>query len=41
MTSAALGVDAVNEQRALRLYEAGFALQDRFVAFRKPLTQPP
>lgn len=38
MQGAALGVDADNEQRALRLYEeAGFAVHDRFVAFRKPM----
>lgn len=38
MTSAALGVDGDNEQGALGLYqEAGFAVHDRFVAFRKPM----
>ena len=38
MTSAALGVDAENETGALGLYEdAGFAVHDRFNAWRKPM----
>lgn len=38
MTSAALGVDAENASGALGLYEhAGFAVEDRFVAYRKPM----
>ncbi len=38
MTSAALGVDAENPSGALGLYErAGFAVEDRFVAYRKPM----
>jgi ribosomal protein S18 acetylase RimI-like enzyme len=38
MTSAALGVDAENPTGALGLYErAGFAVHDRFVAWRKPM----
>jgi len=38
MTSAALGVDADNRQGALRLYEeAGFAVTERFNAWRKPM----
>ena len=38
MTSAALGVDADNPTGALGLYErAGFAVHDRFVAWRKPM----
>jgi mycothiol synthase len=38
MTSAALGVDADNPQGALGLYEqAGFAVHDRFTAWRKPM----
>lgn len=42
MTSAALGVDADNPQGALGLYEsAGFAVHDRFIAWRKPMAEPP
>ncbi|MCV0402163.1 MAG: GNAT family N-acetyltransferase [Chloroflexi bacterium] len=38
MTSAALGVDADNPTGALGLYEdAGFEVDDRFMAFRKPM----
>jgi GNAT superfamily N-acetyltransferase len=38
MTSAALGVDAENPTGALGLYEsAGFAVHDRFTAWRKPM----
>ncbi len=38
MTSAALGVDAENPSGAMGLYEnAGFAVDDRFVAYRKPM----
>jgi mycothiol synthase len=38
MTSAALGVDADNPSGALGLYEgAGFAVHERFCAWRKPL----
>jgi mycothiol synthase len=38
MTSAGLGVDADNRQGALRLYEdAGFAVTERFNAWRKPM----
>lgn len=38
MTSAALGVDADNPSGALGLYEsAGFAVHDRFTAWRKPM----
>ena len=38
MTSAALGVDADNQNGALGLYEsAGFAVDDRFAAWRKPM----
>lgn len=38
MTSAALGVDADNPTGALGLYEeAGFAVHDRFTAWRKPM----
>ena len=38
MTSAALGVDADNASGALGLYEeAGFAVHDRFSAWRKPM----
>jgi mycothiol synthase len=38
MTEAALGVDADNPSGALGLYEAaGFAVHDRFTAWRKPL----
>lgn len=41
MTSAALGVDADNPQGALGLYEeAGFAVHDRFMAWRKPMEEP-
>ena len=40
MTSAALGVDADNNQNALGLYEAaGFAVADRFTAWRKPMEE--
>lgn len=42
MSSAALGVDADNPSGALGLYEeAGFAVHDRFTAFRKPMEPPP
>jgi hypothetical protein len=38
MTSAALGVDADNATGALGLYtEAGFAVDERFAAWRKPM----
>ncbi len=38
MTSAALGVDADNPSGALGLYEeAGFEIDDRFTAWRKPM----
>ena len=38
MTSAVLGVDAANPSGALGLYEsAGFAVEARFSAWRKPL----
>jgi ribosomal protein S18 acetylase RimI-like enzyme len=38
MTSAALGVDADNPMGALGLYEdAGFAVAERFTAYRKPM----
>jgi mycothiol synthase len=38
MTSAGLGVDAENPTGALRLYEeAGFEVEDRSTAFRKPM----
>jgi mycothiol synthase len=41
MTSAALGVDADNSMGALGLYEvAGFAVHDRFLAWRKPMEGP-
>ena len=40
MTSAALGVDADNPLGALGLYEsAGFAVHDRFNAWRKPMEE--
>lgn len=40
MTSAALGVDADNPTGALGLYEeAGFAVDDRFSAWRKPMPE--
>jgi GNAT superfamily N-acetyltransferase len=40
MTSAALGVDAENASGALGLYEAsGFAIHDRFTAWRKPMEE--
>ena len=42
MTSAALGVDADNPSGALGLYEeAGFAVDDRFTASRKPMEGGP
>ncbi|MGH2379952.1 MAG: GNAT family N-acetyltransferase [Candidatus Limnocylindria bacterium] len=42
MTSAALGVDADNPSGALGLYEeAGFAVDDRFTAWRKPMEGGP
>lgn len=42
MTSAGLGVDADNRQGALRLYEeAGFAVSERFNAWRKPMDPAP
>ena len=42
MTSAALGVDADNPSGALGLYEeAGFAVDDRFTASRKPMDGGP
>ena len=42
MTSAALGVDADNANGALGLYEsAGFAVDDRFAAWRKPMNLHP
>jgi len=42
MTSAALGVDADNPSGALGLYEeAGFAIDDRFTAWRKPMEGGP
>ena len=42
MTSAGLGVDADNRQGALRLYEeAGFAVTERFNAWRKPMNPEP
>ena len=37
MTSAWLGVDAENPNGALRLYEAGFAVDARDAAYRKPM----
>ena len=41
-TSAALGVDADNPSGALGLYEeAGFAVDDRFTASRKPMEGGP
>lgn len=41
MTSAALGVDAANPSGALGLYESlGFAVHDRFLAYRKPMERP-
>jgi mycothiol synthase len=41
MTSAALGVDADNPNGALGLYEAaGFAVHERFCAWRRPLEVP-
>jgi len=40
MTSAALGVDADNAMGALGLYEeAGFAIHDRFIAYRKAMAE--
>lgn len=42
MTSAGLGVDAANPSGALGLYEtAGFAVHERFVAWRKPMEEGP
>ena len=42
MTSAALGVDADNPSGALGLYEsAGFAVHERFCAWRRPMEDPP
>lgn len=42
MTSAALGVDADNPSGALGLYvEAGFAIDDRFTVWRKPMEGGP
>jgi mycothiol synthase len=42
MTSAALGVDADNPNGALGLYEdAGFAIEDRFTSWRKPMEGGP
>ena len=42
MTSAALGVDADNPSGALGLYEgAGFVVNDRFTAWRKPMEGGP
>lgn len=42
MTSAALGVDADNPSGALGLYEeAGFEIDDRFTAWRKPMQGEP
>ncbi|MCA1570690.1 MAG: GNAT family N-acetyltransferase [Chloroflexi bacterium] len=42
MTSAGLGVDADNPTGALGLYEeAGFAVDDRFTAWRKPIAGGP
>ncbi len=42
MTSAALGVDADNPSGALGLYEsAGFAEHERFLAWRRPMEDPP
>ena len=42
MTSAGLGVDADNRQGALRLYEeAGFAVNERYNAWRKPMEAAP
>lgn len=42
MTSAALGVDADNPSGALGLYEeAGFEIDDRFTAWRKPMQGGP
>ena len=41
MTSAGLGVDADNPQGALRLYtDAGFEVEFRSTAFRKPMEAP-
>jgi mycothiol synthase len=41
LTSAALGVDADNPSGALGLYEAaGFAVHERFAAWRRPLEAP-